>query len=280
MIESPRVQRAPRVTNTTNTQRLETIARSATIFPNGTIIRKKIGQAIQRGTVTRYDENRKYYWIDYENGDSEEMRHKYVEKYKCNDEPDIVRRKSNRIQQQTHTTTDVQLLAYAMYDEETGKMMEMRDLRNHPNKKKREEWDRLSANEYGRLMKGIGMKQEGKSRVQGCDTFHFIKKNQIPKGKKVTYARFCCDVRPQKEEKNRTRMTAGGDRLDYDGETTTETSTIETAKILINSTISTDNARFACWDIGNFYTNSRLPEPEYIHENSHQRHPTRSHRRI
>ena len=59
-------------------------------------------------------------------------------------------------------------------------------------------------------------------------------------------------------------MTAGGDRLNYDGETTTETSTIETAKILINSTISTDEARFACWDIGNFYTNSRLPEPEYM----------------
>ena len=134
----------------------------------------------------------------------------------------------------------------------------MRDLRNHPNKKKREEWDRSSGNEYGRLMKDIGKKWEGKSRVQGCDTFHFIKKNQIPKGKKVTYARFCCDVRPQKEEKNRTRMTAGGDRLEYDGETTTETSTIETAKILINSTISTDNDRFVCWEIGNFYTNSRL----------------------
>merc|ERR1712214_178175 len=130
VIESPRVQQAPRVANTTNTQQLETIARTATIFPNGTIIRKKIGRAIQRGTVTRYDENRKYYWIDYENGDSEEMRHRYVEKYKCNDKPDIIRRKSNRIQQQTHTTTDVQV-AYAVYDEETGKMMEMRDLRNH-----------------------------------------------------------------------------------------------------------------------------------------------------
>merc|ERR1711884_210352 len=243
VIGSPRVQRAPRVANTTNTQRLESIARTATTFPNGTIIRKKIGRTIQRGTVTRYDENIKYYWIDYENGDSEEMRHRYVEKYKCNDKPDIIRRKSNRIKQQTHTTTDVQL-AYAVYDKETEKMMEMRNLRNHPNKKKREEWDRSSANEYGRLMKGIGMKREGKSRVQGCDTFHFIKKNQIPKGKKVTYARFCCDVRPQKEEKNRTRMTAGGDRLEYDGETTTETSTIETAKILINSTISTDGARF------------------------------------
>ena len=45
-------------------------------------------------------------------------------------------------------------------------------------------------------MKGIGMKQEGKSQVQGFDTFHVIHKHQIPKGKKVTYARFCCDIRP------------------------------------------------------------------------------------
>ena len=59
-------------------------------------------------------------------------------------------------------------------------------------------------------------------------------------------------------------MTAGGDLLKYDGETTTKTSTIETAKILINIIISTEGARFAYWDVGNFYTNSRLDEPEYM----------------
>ena len=59
-------------------------------------------------------------------------------------------------------------------------------------------------------------------------------------------------------------MTAGGDWLNYDGETTTKTSTIQTAKKLINSTISTEGARFACWDVGNFYTNSRLDKPEYM----------------
>ena len=61
----------------------------------------------------------------------------------------------------------------------------MRELQNYPNKKKREEWDRLSVNEYGRLMKGIGMKRESKSRVKGFNTFHLIQKNQIPKGKKL-----------------------------------------------------------------------------------------------
>ena len=65
-----------------------------------------------------------------------------------------------------------------------------------------------------------------------------------------------------KKEKNRTQMTAGGDRLKYKGETTTETARIKTTKILINSTISTERACFACWDVGNFYTNSRLETPE------------------
>ena len=42
-------------------------------------------------------------------------------------------------------------------------------------------------------------------------------------------------IRPEKEDPHRVRITAGGDRLDYFGETSTETASIETAKILINS---------------------------------------------
>ena len=89
-----------------------------------------------------------------------------------------------------------------------------------------------------------------------------------PKGKKVTYARFCCDERPQKEESDRCRITVEGDRLDCNGETSTEVSSMETTKIHINSTISTKGATYACADVGNFYTNSRLTSPEYmrIHE--------------
>ena len=39
---------------------------------------------------------------------------------------------------------------------------------------------------------------------------------------KVSYPRFCCDIRSQKEETHRVRMTVGGDRLDYAGNTATE----------------------------------------------------------
>ena len=59
-------------------------------------------------------------------------------------------------------------------------------------------------------------------------------------------------------------MTAGGDPHKYKGVTTAETARIETTKILINSTISTEGACFVCWDVGNFYTNLRLETPEYM----------------
>ena len=161
-------------------------------------------------------------------------------------------------------------LAMAVFDESTGTMMEMRELRRHSDPKIRDVWETSVANEFGRLLKGIGRKNNnGKSRVgEGHDTFHFIKKERVPRDKKVTYARFCCDVRPQKDEENRTRITVGGDQLQYDGETSTEVASMETTKIHINSTISTKGARYACADVGNFYTNSRLESPEYmrIHE--------------
>ena len=144
--------------------------------------------------------------------------------------------------------------------------MEMRDLVRHLDQEIQKKWKHSVSNKFGRLMKGIGRKQNnGKSRVgEGHDTCRFIKKHQIPKGRKVTYARFCCDVRPQKEEENRTRLTVGGDRLSYDGETSSEVASLETTKIMLNSTISTKGARFACADIGNMYTNSRLERPKYM----------------
>ena len=59
----------------------------------GTIVRKKFGNGIYYGKVKRYDKEQKYYWIDYDNGDSEEMTHKMVKKYKYNDiDPDKIKR--------------------------------------------------------------------------------------------------------------------------------------------------------------------------------------------
>ena len=55
-------------------------------------------------------------------------------------------------------------LAMAVFDEATGKMMEMRDLVRHPDPETQKQWNRSVSNEFGWLMKGIGQKQKnGKS---------------------------------------------------------------------------------------------------------------------
>ena len=59
-------------------------------------------------------------------------------------------------------------------------------------------------------------------------------------------------------------MTVGGNILDYAGNTATEVASLETTKIHANSTISTPGERQAFVDIGNFYTKSRLREPEFM----------------
>ena len=48
--------------------------------------------------------------------------------------------------------------------------------------------------------------------MDACD---FIFKHEVEKGKTVTYARTVCTVRPEKEEQNQTRITIGGNLLDY-----------------------------------------------------------------
>jgi hypothetical protein len=115
-------------------------------------------------------------------------------------------------------------------------------------------------------MQGVGKTgSKEDNKIEGTDTMHLIKKSDIPKNKKITYARFCSDIRPQKSETHQTRLTAGGDRLDYEGKTSTDTAGLETIKIHINSTISRKEAKYMSIDIVNMYLNTKLLSPEYMH---------------
>jgi len=151
-------------------------------------------------------------------------------------------------------------------DTETGTMLEHRQLRRHPAYKKT--WDESYANELGRLCQGIGTNPSNptKKRVDGTDTFKPIRYHDIPLDRRndITYTRVVCEVRPQKADPNRTRITIGGNRICYPGDTGTKTGSIETVKLLLNSTISTPDARFACFDISNFYLGTPLDRPEYV----------------
>ena len=150
--------------------------------------------------------------------------------------------------------------ALAVMDQSTGKMMNYRQLLRHEDPKVRKAWELSSANEYGRLANGIG------GRVKGTNTIKFIRKNDVPADRRrdVTYGSFLCKVRSEKKEKNRTRFTVGGDRINYPGEVATPTAEMLAAKILFNSVVSTRGAKFMTIDIANFYLNTPLKRPEYV----------------
>ena len=100
--------------------------------------------------------------------------------------------------------------------------------------------------------------------IEGTETMQFIQKHEVPYDKTVTYAIFGCDYRPQKEEKELTRITVGGDRLDYQGEVSTKTEGLTTIKLLLKSVISSAGARFMMADVKNFYLNMTMKDPEYM----------------
>ena len=148
--------------------------------------------------------------------------------------------------------------AMAVMDQATGKMLNYRQLQRDP--KYSADWNVSAANEFGRLANGVG------GRVKGTKTIKFIRKRDVPKGrlKDVTYGSFLCTIRPEKKEKNRTRFTVGGDRINYPGRVETPTADMLVAKLLFNSVVSTKGARFMTADISNFYLNTPLKRPEYI----------------
>jgi hypothetical protein len=149
-------------------------------------------------------------------------------------------------------------MANAVLDKETGEMLEYRQLLRSP--KYNAPWSLSAANEFGRLAQGVG------GRVNGTNTIFFISHSEVPKDRKgdATYGRFVCNERPQKEEVNRTRLTVGGNRINYPGEVATPTADLLLVKVMFNSVISTENAKFMTMDIKNFYLNTPLPRFEYV----------------
>ena len=71
-------------------------------------------------------------------------------------------------------------------------------------------------------------------------------------------------IRPTKAEKNRVRLTVGGDQLDYVGDTTTRFASLTTTKILLNNTISTPEGQFMTIDLKDFYYNTPMDTYGYM----------------
>lgn len=86
----------------------------------------------------------------------------------------------------------------------------------------------------------------------------------VPANKKCMYPRYTVVERPKKDEKDQTRITCGGDVLDYFGDVTTHTVSIETIKLHWNLVLSTPGAKYCTGDISNMYLMYLLPNAEYV----------------
>jgi hypothetical protein len=139
-------------------------------------------------------------------------------------------------------------MANAVICPETGKSLKHQELITKLRYKIK--WMRSTANEINMLC--------------NTNTIRFIRRSNIPKGCKVTYGSFVVDIKDHKEEKQRTRLTVGGDQIEYPGDKSTRTAGLTTAKNLINSVISTLGDKFLVIDINNFYLNTPLGRFEYM----------------
>ena len=118
------------------------------------------------------------------------------------------------------------------------------------------------------------------------NTLFAIHRRKVPTNKTATHIHMVADFRPQKPDPHRIRITVEGSKILVDYDIGTPTADLSTAKILINSTLSTRGARWAGFDLMNMYlkTNlkdyenlrvhtSQIPE-EFIHEYNLQQYVT------
>jgi hypothetical protein len=140
-----------------------------------------------------------------------------------------------------------------VHNTETGEYLNYRQLMRSP--KHKETWSKSAANEFGRLAQGL---KDG--RVKGTNTIKFIRKNKIPQDRRkdVTYGSVKCEIKTNKAETHRTRLTAGGDRINYPEDVGTLTADMTLFKILANSIILTPGARCIMIDIKDFYLNTPM----------------------
>jgi hypothetical protein len=154
-------------------------------------------------------------------------------------------------------------VAGKMFNPTTGRAETIDSLIRGPDKSI---WITSLSNEWGRCAQGVTKNRPLSEHVTGNKTIYFIRPNQVPAGRKVTYANFVCTMRPGKAEPYRIRMTVGGDRLDAFQDVRSPAVGILDTKLHLNSTISDakKGARYCTGDLKDFFLCSDMKIFQYM----------------
>ena len=141
--------------------------------------------------------------------------------------------------------------ALVVLDEETGDLLEYRHLLKHP--KYRDIWSKSFGTKIRRL-------------ATTTKTIAFMSKAMISQNRRkdITYGRIVCDYRSEKKDPHRTRITMGGNLINYPNDCGTPTADLLTVKLMFNSIISTPNCKFMTIDIKDFYLMTPMDWYEYF----------------
>jgi hypothetical protein len=124
-------------------------------------------------------------------------------------------------------------------------------------------WQTTFGKDFGGMAQGCN-----KMGQKGTNAMFVMTKAEIARalvaGKKITYKNPVVNHRPQKEDPNRIPITAGGNLIQYESELSVRTTDINSAKLHWNSVVSTDDARYMCLDIKNFYLTATLKYYKYM----------------
>jgi hypothetical protein len=153
------------------------------------------------------------------------------------------------------TCLDFKQVAMPMVHPTTGKTISSyKRLINNP--ATAETWQTAFGKDFGSMAQG-----DKKMGQQGTNSIFIIthkKIVRIPKHQTVTYTCVVVGFCPQKANPYRIQITAGGNLINYPGELSTQTADLTTSKLMWNSVLSTERAKYMCLDIKNFYLTALL----------------------
>lgn len=107
---------------------------------------------------------------------------------------------------------------HSILDDDTGDLLEYRHLMNHP--KYKDTWTKSFSKEIRRL-------------ATTTETIFFLTKPKIPeeRRKDITYGRIVCIYRSEKKDPNQTRITMGGNLVNYPDDCGTPTADLLTVNL-------------------------------------------------
>jgi hypothetical protein len=123
-------------------------------------------------------------------------------------------------------------------------------------------WQTAFGKDFDRMAQG-----DNKTGQKGTNCIFVMTHEEIaciPPNRTVMYACMVVDFRPQKVDPHRIQITAGGNLINYPGKLLMWTADPTTSKLMWNSVLSTNGAKYLCLDKKNFYLTAPLDCFEYM----------------